>query len=344
MATFVSNRDSGGRTDEEGHYKFWNSTFVGNVLSGQQVVQNSPTTNMNVRISEGIIRIPYSDYAYQGWSEGFTLVPISTADASNPRIDRIVAYIDRSMLFTDTDINNPGMLKYKAVPGTPNAVPSKPLDSAVNSSVGASNPWVEIGTVRVNSGVTQILTANITDTRSFVNLSPLVAANHLTPVGTINDFAGSTAPDGWLLCYGQAISRTTYSALYAVLGTIYGSGDGSTTFNLPDCRGRVAAGKDNMGGTSADRLTNYDSPRGIDGDGLGNVGGQEAHVQTIGELAAHSHTVNRTSSSGATTNYGVPPTNNTWVSNDTGAVNSTGSSTAFNVVQPTIIFNKIIKT
>ena len=134
MATFVSNRDSGGRTDEEGHYKFWNSTFVGNVLSGQQVVQNSPTTNMNVRISEGIIRIPYSDYAYQGWSEGFTLVPISTADASNPRIDRIVAYIDRSMLFTDTDINNPGMLKYQAVPGTPNAVPSKPLDSAASLS------------------------------------------------------------------------------------------------------------------------------------------------------------------------------------------------------------------
>lgn len=56
------------------------------------------------------------------------------------------------------------------------------------------------------------------------------------PIGAILAFGGSSAPAGWLLCQGQAISRTTYAALFAVIGTAYGAGDGSTTFNLPDPR------------------------------------------------------------------------------------------------------------
>jgi len=72
--------------------------------------------------------------------------------------------------------------------------------------------------------------------------------------GTVLPFAGASAPTDWLLCYGQAVSRTTYANLFAVIGTTYGAGDGSTTFNVPDLRGRVAAGKENMGGTAANRL------------------------------------------------------------------------------------------
>ena len=67
-------------------------------------------------------------------------------------------------------------------------------------------------------------------------------------------FAGATAPSGWLICDGSAISRTTYSTLYAVIGTTYGSGDGSTTFNLPDLRGRVAVG---VGNGTATGHTNH---------------------------------------------------------------------------------------
>lgn len=63
-----------------------------------------------------------------------------------------------------------------------------------------------------------------------------------TPPGTVTAFAGSTAPEGWLLCDGSAVSRTAYAALFAVIGTTYGAGNGSTTFTLPDLRGRVAAG------------------------------------------------------------------------------------------------------
>jgi len=62
------------------------------------------------------------------------------------------------------------------------------------------------------------------------------------PIGSIHDYAGSVAPSNFLFCYGQAISRTTYAELFAVIGTTYGTGDGSTTFNLPDYTNRVSAG------------------------------------------------------------------------------------------------------
>ena len=65
-----------------------------------------------------------------------------------------------------------------------------------------------------------------------------------TPVGTVLDFMGSTIPQGYLLCNGQEVSRTTYARLFAVIGTLYGSGNGSTTFNVPDFRDRVSQGAD----------------------------------------------------------------------------------------------------
>jgi microcystin-dependent protein len=71
------------------------------------------------------------------------------------------------------------------------------------------------------------------------------------PSGSIAAFAGSTAPNGWLLCDGTAISRTTYADLFTAIGTQYGGGDGSTTFNLPDLRGRVPVGKGSNSAVSA---------------------------------------------------------------------------------------------
>lgn len=67
------------------------------------------------------------------------------------------------------------------------------------------------------------------------------------PSGTLIDFAGTIEPSGWLLCDGRAVSRTTYASLFASISTAFGSGDGSTTFNLPDFRGRFARYNDNMG-------------------------------------------------------------------------------------------------
>jgi len=71
----------------------------------------------------------------------------------------------------------------------------------------------------------------------------------IVPAGSIMAWSGSTAPDGWLLCDGTAVNRTTYAALFAVAGTAYGIGDGSTTFNVPDAQDRVLIGKGTNNGT-----------------------------------------------------------------------------------------------
>jgi microcystin-dependent protein len=115
--------------------------------------------------------------------------------------------------------------------------------------------------------------------------APTTALNQV--VGAIVDYAGATAPSGWLLCFGQAISRTTYSALFQAISTTYGVGDGSTTFNVPDCRGRVAAGKDDMGGADAARLSGGISARVT----LGGTGGAPTTTLSTANLPAHSHTV-----------------------------------------------------
>ncbi len=73
------------------------------------------------------------------------------------------------------------------------------------------------------------------------------AAISFLPAGSMVDFAGSTAPSGWLMTDGAAVSRTVYADLFASIGTAYGVGDGSTTFNLPDFRGRFARYNDDMG-------------------------------------------------------------------------------------------------
>jgi microcystin-dependent protein len=103
------------------------------------------------------------------------------------------------------------------------------------------------------------------------------------PTGAVIAFAGSSAPTNWLLCYGQAVSRTTYAALFAVVSTTYGVGDGTTTFNLPDLRGRGIAGVDNMGGSDAGRIDIANSS--------GTVVGSQYVTLTAAQsgLPAHSH-------------------------------------------------------
>ena len=92
----------------------------------------------------------------------------------------------------------------------------------------------------------------------------------LVPIGAILAYSGASAPTGWVLCDGAAISRTTYATLFANIGTNFGAGDGSTTFNVPDLRGRVLVGKDDMGGVAASRVTS--GSEGLDGASLAAVG------------------------------------------------------------------------
>lgn len=167
----------------------------------------------------------------------------------------------------------------------------------------------------------------------FANNSGLLAgsaAPFLVPTGTILDYGGVAAPTGYLLCYGQAVSRATYAALFAAIGTVGGVGDGSTTFNIPDLRGRVVAGQDDMGGTSADRLTNQAG--GVNGDTLGATGGEETHaLSTAG---------------GPALNVQTATVDNNLDLSTVSVVASVGyleAGSPHNNVQPTIILNRIIK-
>lgn len=192
------------------------------------------------------------------------------------------------------------------------------------------------------------------------------------PAGLVFPYAGATAPTGYLLCYGQTLGNASsgatvandnYQALFDVVKTAYGNsgsevfGNGDTV-NLPDLRGRVVAGQDDMGGSSANNLTNQSG--GLNGDTLGATGGAETHTLTTAQLPSHTHgsgTLQSDTSdvrsralvgSGGTSTISL---NTTSATNSFAAIQITGSTGsafsgpgAHNNVQPTIILNYIIST
>lgn len=188
------------------------------------------------------------------------------------------------------------------------------------------------------------------------------------PAGVVTDFAGAAAqvPAGWLLCFGQAISRAANAALFAAIGIVWGSGDGSTTFNLPDYRDYALVGKGDMGGSDAGRLTTafYGTSPVV----LGNAGGVQSRALITGNLPAytptgtvpitdpgHTHSLanaclNTAGQTGGGSFAGGLQTTAGTNSSTTGITASFtgtaqgGSATAFGLVQPSIIVNKIIYT
>lgn len=230
------------------------------------------------------------------------------------------------------------------------------------SGTSPSNPYTgdiwfdtDDNSLYVHNG-TAFVAPSTTTADGSITLAKLAAAvqQSLVPSGSLMPFAGASAPTGWLLCYGQAVSRTTYAALFTAIGTTYGAGDGSTTFTLPDLRGRVIAGQDDMGGTSANRLT--DQSGGLNGDTLGATGGAETHTLTTTEMPSHNHLTGIGDSGTSalfiygTSTTGTPGLATDNISNGTntpdrqGLTSSTGGGAAHNNVQPTIILNYIIKT
>ena len=226
--------------------------------------------------------------------------------------------------------------------------------SIATSVVDASSITVTGITVTGNVSASAItVSGNVSATEFYGDGSNLTGIGGVLPTGTVVPYAGTSEPSGYLFCYGQQISRTTYSDLFSAVGTTYGVGDGSTTFNLPDLRGRVVAGQDDMGGSSANRLTGASG--GVNGDVLGAAGGDEGHQLTAAELAAHTHGAGsyETSSipggSGEGGDFVFETFNDANQSSSTtlsvsGSSGSVGSDAEHNNVQPTFILNYIIKT
>lgn len=158
-------------------------------------------------------------------------------------------------------------------------------------------------------------------------------------IGTILPFSGGTLPTGYLFCDGSAISRTEYAGLFNVIGTSFGAGDGSTTFNLPNLKGKVPVGLDSS-----------DS----DFDAIGETGGEKTHTLTQSELPNYNlKGLKWASSGGAITldsgshtpgynlNYGYNGVNEEQI--DSIIINSGGSNTPHNILQPYVVVNYIIK-
>lgn len=164
-----------------------------------------------------------------------------------------------------------------------------------------------------------------------------------SPTGSISMFAGSTAPNGYLLCDGSAISRTTYAGLYAVIGTTYGTGDGSTTFNLPNLKGKVPVGQDTSD-------TSFDA--------LGETGGEKTHQLVKNELpkvdaywqmhgAEHGTNVYQLKGNSSIGTYiggkyqAISGASGAYSYNNVGI--SFGNDQAHNNLQPYIVLNYVIK-
>lgn len=268
--------------------------------------------------------------------------------SSNQNFDSLVDFVNQVIAFSPHTTNAAGPV-------------TMTVDGFANLPL-RSSPGVELQAGILIQGTPYLATYNNTDHALYLH-SFFGASPYLIPLGASLEFWGTTAPNSsFAFPFGQAISRTTYAPLFALVSTTYGVGDGSTTFNLPDCRGRVVAGKDNMGGTGAGRLQ---APNGgIDGTILGNAGGADSHTLTAAEMPVHSHPNSLTDpghshflaslqASVATGGGFVAPRMNSGNDNSNPTTTSATGITINNanagfggahaIVQPTIVANKIIR-
>lgn len=214
-----------------------------------------------------------------------------------------------------------------------------------NELVIGDSPYVKITGTNVTNGTTTKTWANIlaanpasmseaeakagtaTTARTLAAARLKVAAAvHGTPTGMVAPFAGSSAPDYWLMCDGAAVSRTTYEDLFATIGTTYGEGDGSTTFNVPDLRGRMAVGYDSAQTEFAE---------------LGKTGGSKTRTLSTGNIpndSIRSRTIDSSTFETDTSNAPVVSTS--------GRRHKYATNTAspFSILNPYLALNYIIKT
>ena len=263
------------------------------------VSQRAAGANWSVDISSGWAFLKGDEQTNQGtyviFNDAVYNKPLSTfAPTTNPRVDTVVLrFYDSEVDSNRTPLNVPFI---DIIPGTPTAGAST---SNIVGTAAVPPTAMVLGYLVIPVGATSVLSSYIVDARAVSRSKVLPEDGSITsdmlapgaveeaattgfiPPGIIADYGGTTAPTGWLLCNGAAYARTgTYAALFAIIGTTYGAGDGSTTFNVPDARGRVLAGKAAAGTFGA----------------LGAVPGVEAAFITVNELPWHHHSVSASGS------------------------------------------------
>lgn len=229
------------------------------------------------------------------------------------------------------------------------AVATAKIADAAVTTAKLANDSVTADKIAANAvGTSEIADASVTSAKIASGVLPAAV-----PTGSVTAYAGATAPSGWVLCDGAAYGRTdgTYSALYAVVGTTYGAGNGTTTFNVPDLRTRVPVGY-----SATD--TDTDPSAGINNalNTLGKAGGSKTHTLLTAEMPLHTHVfnhehtvaeraVNVSTGTGATAlaaSGGYAALSGTTAQDPT-STSSRGNDNAHNNLQPYLVMNYIIK-
>jgi len=332
------------------------SVVVPDVAKGYWVKNSATGSALTFRTSSGTgFTLPSNEWVF-AISDGASAVNTTPTSLSGyARLSASQVFTGANTFTSSVDITGPVSVSASAaftlpvdiraalsVTGSATFTGAATFTSAVAINAPLSVTGAAVFTSTVNISKSLVVAATVESTLGGVKFpdgtlqSTAATSASGIPAGSVFDYAGTAAPSGYLLCFGQAVSRSTYSDLFTAIGTTFGSGDGSTTFNLPDLRGRVAAGKDDMGGSAANRITSGGS--GITGTTLGASGGTQTHTLTTAEMPSHTHTIPTFSGCGATAGVGSGGPGSTINSG------STGGGGAHQNTQPTLILNKIIKT